>query len=200
MVPGLPWVVLFGLLIVVPAAADPPCITGSITAAPSTDPGFENLWKYTVTWDWNTSKGLSHADVFVILENLECRCHPGLIRFPDPAGTSDGETPGETACQAVLVGEYVCMGDPSIPEPMNAPAVKFEHADDPECEPGKSGSASACFYTVFPPAPYTVITGGLAAKHGTNTCLGDLSGTPPLGDCALPTVPTTWGTLKSHAH
>lgn len=177
-------------------AGEVACISGAVTAELSSDPGFEGLYKYTVTFSWSTSYGLSHADVFFALSNLECRCHPGIVLFPDPAGTAEGETPEGGSCTAVFSGEYACMGDPTIPEGMG-PAIKFEHPDDPECEPGKSGSGILCFYSPFPPSPYTVNPEGLGVKAGTTTCLGELVGTPPLGDCSVPTAPATWGTLKS---
>src|SRR5262245_50379466 len=48
------------------------CVSVSMTvsAAHSVDPGFEGLWKYTITGTWNVGQhALSHVDFFFALEN-----------------------------------------------------------------------------------------------------------------------------------
>jgi hypothetical protein len=189
---------VFALLVAIQLPAQAQCISGSITASFPDDPGYEGLWKYTVELSWDTgAQGLSHSSIFLGLENLECVCNPTIFQFPNPAGLSDGEDCNGGVDPVVYSGEYVCLGDPTIPVGMGKPAVKFDHVDNPECEPGSSGSGTFCFYSPFPPAPFTVDPEGLGVKYGTNTCLGEFSGTPPQGDCSVPAQITTWGLMKA---
>jgi hypothetical protein len=172
-------------------------IEGMVTAAISDDPGFEGLWKYSVTFQWETAKGLSHANVFLALKNCECVCQEGLIQFPDPAAESLGELPSGEPCTAQYVGEYVCMGDPTIPEAMNAPAVKYDAVTTEDgCEPGKTGVGYACFYTTLPPADVGRLPNGVGVKAGQDTCLGDVIGQLPVCDCTVQIEDTTWGEVK----
>ena len=60
-------------------------IEGMVTAAITDVPGFEGLWKYSITFQWDTEQALSHANVFLALQACECVCEEGLILFPDPA-------------------------------------------------------------------------------------------------------------------
>lgn len=188
--------VLLLAVLAAPALAEEPCsISGTISAEITNDPGFEGLYKYTLEFSWSTNKGLSHTDIFLGLENLICICEPIVVQFPDPAGTSDGEG-DEGDCEAQYAGQYACMGDPTIPQSLNMPAIKFE-ALNGGCEPTKSGSGTLCFYSPFPPAPYTENPEALGVKAGQDTCLGPLAGTPPLGDCSVPVEAASWGTLKN---
>lgn len=172
-------------------------IEGMVTAAISDDPGFEGLWKYTVTYEWDTDRGLSHANVFLALKNCECVCQEGLIQFPDPAAESLGELPSGEACTAQYVGEYVCMGDPTIPEAMNAPAVKYDAVTSEDgCEPGKTGVGFACFYTTLPPTNVGRLPNGVGVKAGQDTCLGDVIGELPVCDCTVQNESSTWGAVK----
>ncbi|MGH7726221.1 MAG: hypothetical protein ACREOU_12415 [Candidatus Eiseniibacteriota bacterium] len=190
------WIRIFAVLAVLatasPAAAVDDCadITMTVTASFPNDPGFEGLWKYCVTGSWDvTNNGLSHIDFFLALKNLECICDPGIVSFPDPAGSSTGE-----GCTSYYEGIYQCMGDPSIPAELRAPTIKFEHD---ECEPGVSGTGTWCFYSPLPPAPPTLYEDAVAIKHGPNTCIGDLFGEMPIADCSTPAAPMSWGAVKA---
>jgi len=111
-----------------PASATvPTCATLDMTVSAqlSSDPGFEGLYKYTVTGCWDVSQyGLSHIDFFLQLKDLECICDPRVIKFPTPGGTSDGVS-DEGACKVTYTGKYNCMGDPTVPAELKAPTVKF---------------------------------------------------------------------------
>ena len=186
------------LVVARPAMAVEDCATVSmvVTAELSTDPGFEGLYKYTVTGTWDVGQfGLSHIDFFLTLKDLECICDPRVIQFADPAGTSDGE--GLTdPCKVEYEGKYNCTGDPTVPSELQVPTVKF-NAIAGDCEPGVTGTGTWVFYSPFPPAPYSVDPEGVAIKHGQQVCLGPLAGTMPMGDCATPAETKSWGGVKA---
>ena len=172
-------------------------IHGMITAEITNDPGFEGLYKYSITFWWDTSKGLSHTDVFLDLENCECICDEGIVLFPSPAAESTGELPDETECTAEYEGDYVCMGDPTIPQGMG-PAVKWDAVTGEDgCEPGKTGMGYACFYSPLPPSPINSLPEGIGVKAGQDTCLGPIDGVFPMCDCTVQIEVETWGGVKS---
>ena len=190
-------IVLGGFMAARPALAVTPCATLSmtVTAALSSDPGYEGLYKYTVTGSWDVTQfGLSHIDFFLQLKSLECICDPRVIKFG--GGTSTGSDPNG-ACVVQYVGKYNCMGDPTVPAELQAPTVKFDVPDDATCRPGTVGTGTWVFYSPFHPGPYTVDPDGAAIKHGQGVCTGSLAGTMPFGDCTTATRPTSWGNLKS---
>ena len=187
-----------GLAVAVPAQAGGDCASASmtVTAALSNDPGFEGLYKYTVTGSWDVSQfGLSHIDFFLELETLECICDPSVVQFANPAGTSSG-TNDEGPCKVNYTGQYLCMGDPTVPSELQSPTIKFDQAEG-DCEAGVTGTGTWVFYSPFPPAPYSVYPDGLAIKHGQGVCTGDLSGQMPMGDCSTPAHPKSWGNVKA---
>ncbi len=166
-----------------------------VTATFPNDPGFEGLYKYTVTGSWDVTQfGLSHIDFFLALENLKCVCNPAVVKVPDPAGTSDGEGDVEP-CKVEYEGQYNCMGDPTVPAELAAPTVKFNTIEG-DCEAATTGTGTWVFYSPFAPAPFSVYPNGAAIKHGQDVCTGDLSGQLPEGDCSVPASPTSWGALK----
>lgn len=186
------------LAIAGPALAVDDCAEVSmvVTAQLSTDPGFEGLYKYTVTGSWDiTQFGLSHIDFFLTLKDLECICDPRVVQFGTPAGTSDGEGYVEP-CTVLYEGVYNCKGDPSVPSELRAPTIKF-NALAGDCEPGVTGTGTWVFYSPFPPAPYSVDPEGVAIKHGQQVCLGALAGTMPMGDCTTPAESKSWGGVKA---
>jgi hypothetical protein len=193
-------ILLFALLVVIAQpdlAAAQVCASGTITAVPSTDPGFQGLYKYCVEVSWDLGRyDLSHLDIFLVLETCECVCDPELIRFGYPAGTASGEWEG-SPCSLDYLGQYACTGDPSIPSELNGPAVKFEPDAGAACEPGLTGSGTFCFYSPMPPRAPTGVSTGIAIKHGQQVCYGPLFGEFPSCDCALPTRVSSWGALKA---
>ncbi len=187
------------LVTVVPMSASATTcqINGAITAELTNDPGFEGLYKYTVTFTWDTDQGLSHTSIFLALANCECVCEPNLFSFGSPAGSSLGELPNGEECTALYEGSYVCMGDPTIPEAMNSPAIKFDAIGDPEgCEPGKTGVGIACFYSPLPPGPINSAPNAIGVKAAGQTCLGPVDGFLPMCDCSVQIETSTWGEVK----
>jgi hypothetical protein len=170
-------------------------VSMTVDATFPNDPGFEGLYKYTVTGCWDVTQfGLSHIDVFLALKTLECICDPNVVKFPVPGGTSDGV--GDSGpCTVNYEGLYFCMGDPSIPAELAAPTVKW-NALNGECEPGTEGCGTWVFYSPFPPAPSATHEDAVAIKHGQLVCVGDLTGELPMGDCSTPSRPTSWGSMK----
>jgi hypothetical protein len=195
------FVVLGVLVSARPALAVDACesLSVTVTAELSTDPGFEGLYKYTVTGSWDVSQfGLSHIDFFLQLKDLECICDPRVVKFGSPAGTSDGQ--GDAGpCVVEYEGVYSCKGDPTVPAELAAPTIKFNAAGE-DCEPGVTGTGTWVFYSPFPPAPYSVDPEGAAIKHGQLVCVGALAGTMPMGDCSTPARAASWGGMKAMYH
>ena len=167
------------------------CVSGEVVAEMATEPGYQGLYKYTLTVTWDLDRhDLSHLDFFLELQNCECICDDRFVQFTSPAGqSSDG------GCVSQYEGDYVCMGDPSLPPSFWSPAVKFEPSGD--CEPGLSGSGTFCFYSPMPPVQNPVDPDGLAIKHGQEICTGSLSGQFPACECALQQETHTWGQVKA---
>lgn len=181
-------------LVASPAAAQQ-CGSGSITVTVSSDPGFVGLYKYCVDVSWNLDQfGLSHLDVFLGLPDCPCICDPNFVKFATPAGSA---SPPDDSCDHPFLGSYVCKGDPSLPAGMNGPAVKFTPDAVSTCDVSLGGSGTFCFYSPMPPAAPATHTNALAIKHGQETCYGDIVGSLPICDCALPTQTGTWGALKA---
>ena len=175
-------------------ASDCASVSMTISAAPSTDPNFPNMWKYTVTGSWSvTPRALSHLDFFVALMANECTCAPGVVGFPAVAGTSTGEP---EPCTVEYDGMYLCDGDPTAPSSLNVPTVKYEAKPGQSCEPSTEGSGTWYFYSVFPPAGPSTIPDGVGIKYGSFFCTGPLTGTLPTFDCSTPARPGSWGQLK----
>jgi hypothetical protein len=160
----------------------------TVTSELSTDPGFEGLYKYTVTGSWDvTQYGLSHIDFFLTLKDLECICDPRVAQFATPAGTSNGEgdRPVHRACRRVQL---------RAPEhsPELRATIKF-----PVSRAGKRRRTGTGSSIAFPPSPYSVDPEGVAIKHGQQVCLGALAGTMPMGDCSTPAETKSWGGVKA---
>jgi hypothetical protein len=183
-------------LLAAPQVSLAQCSSGTLTAEITTDPGFEGLYKYTLTLDWNFPMyALSHPALFLDFEACECACDPGVALFGTPAGHTTSEEDG-LVCENDWFGEYVCTGDPSLPGTVNGPAVKWD-PDETLCTPGTVGSGTLCFYTPLPPAASLTHTGAIALKHDTEICYGDIVGTMPICDCTVGVEATSLGKVKA---
>ena len=180
--------------VAVPArAGDVACVSGTVTVSQPNDLGFEGLYKYCVTASWDVGQfGLSHIDFFLELANCECACDAGLVQFATPSGTSNGEP---EPCTVEYEGEYLCTGDPSIPDDMNGPVVKHNAISEDDCEAGTAGTGTWCFYTSLPPAP--VSGHAVAIKHGQEVCYGQIVGQLPMCQCSTPAHHSSWGRMKA---
>ena len=120
---------------------------------------------------------------------------PRVIKFPTPGGTSTG-TSDAGPCTVYYTGVYNCKGDPTVPAELQAPTIKF-NTDDGPCVTATTGTGTWVFYSPFAPGPYSVDPEGAAIKHGQGICVGTLSGTMPMGDCATPATAKSWGGVKA---
>jgi len=176
-----------------------PCASGDFTATATfpNDPGFEGLWKYTLSGSWDTgaANGLSHIS-FLINFECPCVCEEGFAYFDTPAGTATGVDSLGGPCEAEFIGLNECAGDPTIGS--NAPAIKFELPEDQGCETTNTGTGTWCFYSAQSPLPAAVYAEAVVIKFGNNECSGTLTGNLP--DCTecgpVPVEESTWGSVK----
>lgn len=187
---------LFAALVAVfavPVVGEPD-IWATGTAWLSTDPCHAGYWEYCYEVHWATlPHGVSHVDVFLLLDECACACSPGYFAFEDTCGCGPG-TPNGTPCTVYYYGFFECFGDPSIE--VETPLVKFEPYED-GCEPAADGWAEVCFYSVAAPI-YNFYPGVIALKFGQLWATGDLDG--PLPDCDTSysgREPSTWGAVKA---
>jgi hypothetical protein len=176
-----------------PVLADPDVwATGS--AWLSTDPDHAGYWEYCYEVSWaGLPHGVSHVDVFLLLDECVCACSPGYFAFADTCGSGPG-TPDGPLCTVYYYGLFECFGDPSIE--VETPLVKFEPYEN-GCEPAKDGWAHVCFYSVAAPI-YNMYPGVIALKFGLLWAVGDLDG--PLPDCDTSYSSagrSTWGAVKA---
>ena len=156
---------------------------------------FEGYWCYTIEFSWESTQSLSHVSGFVGLDGLVCACDPGLMTFPDTAGSTTGVEDG-VECTLDYIGEYLCTGDPSLPDPISdVAAVKFDPSSD-SCDAGSTGSGTFTFYSLIAPGSGDVHTDAMVIKAGQNVVSGDLLGPLPAADCALPVQEQAWGAIK----
>jgi len=191
------------LLLAIPglAFAQTPCDSLELTVKVTfpNDPGYEGLYKYSIQGAWDVGGfGLSHLDVFLQLEECQCKCQPGIVQFTTVAGQSSGVMEGTPdSCTVYFSGEYLCEGDPSISEEFAGPTVKFDAEDAGACEAGVMGSGSWWFYSALPPGSSQTYAGRAAIKHGQDICVGDVVGQLPICQCPTAVESKTWGGVKS---
>jgi len=180
------------LLVGVSASANPDCwATGS--AWMSTDPGYEGYWKYCYEFSWSgLPHGLSHVDVFLMLDDCSCVCAPGYFAFADTVGSGPGDNGGP--CTVYYHGFFECYGDPIMG--VDTPLIKFEYYEN-DCEPETDGWAYLCFYSVAAPIPAGTYDDAVGIKFGTDTDMGRLDGVLPSCDAASGTDATSWGNVKA---
>ena len=107
---------LAGLLALLPAISQAQS-SGSvdilIAAMESNDPGYEGLYKYTITGNWDLGDGGAISYIlFSLGDECPCLCDTALstIVFPNPGGTATGETIRGRECQARFAGFIECGG------------------------------------------------------------------------------------------
>ena len=163
-------------------------ISGTVTAELQTSGPFAGLYKYTSVLTWRTDQGLSNVTMDCGFGQCpEATCNQTFL-FDDPAGFGDGEG----GCTMEFTGEFNCQGNPSIG--FIDPAIKWDAVGD--CQPGKSGTVTLCFYTNLGPradyvAPVFII------KNGGGVCRGTVTGDCPAAPCVVPTAEMTWGQVKA---
>ncbi|MDD3641957.1 MAG: hypothetical protein PHQ19_00615 [Candidatus Krumholzibacteria bacterium] len=196
---------VFAVLLLLPAALSAQscdALEFTVSAEPSTDPGFEGWYKYTVSGYWAVSGveeggGLSN---FLFSLGMECPClcdpdYDAEIGFPAPAGTSTGEYDDAPCDNVEYIGEAECGGYEDI---TTDDVIKFEVLAG-ECEPVDSGTGTWVFYSTLPPLDDAVYGNAVMIKYGEMTCWGDLSGQlPDCWDCiSVGTSEQSWGATKT---
>jgi hypothetical protein len=191
---------LLALCFATPVFAEGPYIWGTSSAEVSTDPGFEELWKYCLGIGWDVTAldaattGMSHISVALGLEACACVCDAGFFAFPDTIGNGYGVS--EPTCTLYYHGHFLCDGDPTVPE-FNGTTIKIEYFEN-GCEPADAGSLHVCLYSVASPTAPQVFQGQLAIKAGATIIeYGDLDGVLPSCDCPTPAVTFTWSRMKA---
>jgi hypothetical protein len=169
-------------------------IGGNATAIRITEPGLEGYWKYCINIDWDVSQysdgahGQSHVSIVLGLEECLAYCGEACFSLPDTVGVSDGEG----GCQVYYYAELDLFGDPTIPPAVST--LKFEPYPA-ACEPDVSGTASVCFYSLFPPRVADSNPGSLWIKFGQFTEEGFITGRLPSCSTAA-TENSSWGGIK----
>src|SRR5262245_28872758 len=175
-------------------------VSMTVTATFPNDPGFEGLWKYTLSGSWDVGQhALSHLDILLMLEDCPIICDAGVFRFASPAGQSTGEDSVGNPCTLFYSGSFLCNGDPSIPPSLREPTAKFQPTSGQSCSTTTEGSGTWFFYSILSPGPETVHTGVIVIKHGNSACTGDVTGRLPT--CQTTAVEeNTWGRVKMLFH
>jgi hypothetical protein len=174
-----------------------------VSAELTYDPGYEGLYKYTISGYWEVSGveqgwGLSYL-LFSLGTSCPCLCDSTLdvIYFPDPAGTSTGiDNITEEPCEVIYQGYLECNGLEDI---TTDDVVKFEVPDNQTCEPTHYGTGTWIFYSTMPPLPWDEYINAAMLKYGEMMCWGDISGQlPNCFECVPTSVErSTWGKIKS---
>ena len=174
-----------------------------VSAELTSDPGYEGMYKYTISGYWGVSGveqgwGLSYL-LFSLGTECPCLCDSTLevIHFPDPAGTSTGiDTDTEEPCEVVYLGFVECNGLEDI---TTDDVIKFEVPDNQTCEPIHYGTGTWIFYSTMPPLPWDEYVNAGMIKYGEMMCWGNISGQFP--DCyqciPVSTEDSSWGRIKS---
>ena len=182
------------LLVAFTAQAQTDYIGGSATATRISEPGLEGYWKYCMTINWDTSqypdgaRGQSHMSIVLGLEECLGYCGESCFMFPDTVGVSDDVD----GCSVYYYAELDLKGDSTIPPATST--LKFEPYSA-DCEPGVTGTASVCFYSIFPPRVADYLPGSIWIKFGQFVEEGIITGSLP-GCRTAATENSSWSGIK----
>ncbi len=197
---GLFVIGIAALLPVTVSAQNCDLIDIEVTAEVSTDPGYEGLYKYTVSGNWEVSgneegQAISHID-FLLGFECPCLCDSSTseIFFPNPAGTSTGENDRGTACEVRYNGMVACGGLPET----GYDVLKYEILGA-KCTPLVAGSGTWIYYSTMAPLPWAEYADAVIVKYGEMVCYGTLKGQLPNCHECMPvsTEHESWGAVKS---
>lgn len=182
-----------------PVASQAQCINGALTAEFQSQGEHAGLWKYCMAFDFGTDGPLQEIVIDfwyfkVCAEGVGCSDH---WTFDEVAGRAFGAD----GCEMKLSGSIDCKGDNLIGSP--GPLLRFAVTPVDGCQPDYAGKGSLCFYTEFGPMGGGDTSGipqgdnmAVYGIAGGNDCVGYFSGPRPSA-CVTPTLPHTWGSLKS---
>ena len=173
-----------------------------VSAEVTNDPGFEGMYKYTISGYWEVSGpeqgwGLSYI-IFSLGTQCPCLCDSEageVVEFPDPAGTSTGvDNQTEEPCEIVYLGSLECNGLEDITTDI---VVKFEVPDNQSCEPIHYGTGTWFFYSTLAPLTGDYID-AIIIKYGEMLCEGvHFCDVPNCYECvSVPTEKSSWGSIK----
>jgi hypothetical protein len=188
-------IIIFAIVVLVMPTVASAGVTATSTVSLGTGQ-YAGYWCYTISYTWDSPQSLSNVGVFLGLEGLECACEPGLFVFPVPAGSSVGESDGES-CSIDYEGNYSCQEyDGYPPEFANLAVVRFDPISEP-CEAGSTGSGTLTFYSLLAPGSTLQHPDKIVIKHGSEgTTLGSIIGPLPAANCAVPSHVRSWSTIK----
>ena len=192
--------VVIGILALLPvnlSAQNCDLIEIEVTAELSVDPGYEGMYKYTISGNWEVD-GVDAVSYILYSLGAECPClcdsSIGMVEFPNTAGTSTGENNRGDACEARYNGFVECSGLLETDD-----IVLMYEVFGAGCDPVEIGSGTWIVYSTMSPLPWAEYPGAVYVKYGNNTCTGTLTGQLP--DC-LECMPVSveqdsWGAIKS---
>ena len=194
---GLVVIGLFALLPVTVSAQNCDSIEIEVTAEVSMDPGYEGLYKYTISGDWDVD-GVGAVSYVLFSLGAECPClcdsSISMVYFPNTAGTSTGEDQRGNPCEARYDGAIECHG---LLETSDI-VLKYEVFGS-MCDPAETGTGTWIVYSTMSPLPWAEYPGAVYVKYGDNICTGTLTGQLPNCIECIPvsTESDSWGALKS---
>ncbi len=194
---GLAIAGLLALLPVTISAQDCDLIGIEVSAELSTDPGYEGMYKYTISGNWEYS-GIGAVSYFMFSLGAECPClcdsTISVVDFPNFAGTSTGENNRGEPCEARYNGFVECSGLLETDDVV----LKYEVVGE-MCLPVDTGSGTWVLYSTMSPLPWAEYPDAVYVKYGDNICTGPLTGQLPncLECIQVSTDNKTWGAVKS---
>ena len=188
---------LIALLPVTISAQNCDLVEIEVTAEVSVDPGYEGMYKYTISGNWEVS-GVGAVSYILFSLGVECPClcddGMGGAYFTNTAGTSTGENNKGGACEARYNGFIECNGLQETDDIV----LKFE-VFGANCDPVETGTGTWIVYTTVGPLPWAEYPDAVYVTYGSNMCTGTLTGQLPNGlECIqVSTDHKTWGAVKS---
>jgi hypothetical protein len=194
---GLAVIGIIALLPVTLSAQNCDLVEIEVTATLSMDSGYEGLYKYTISGNWEVD-GVGAVSHFLFSLGAECPClcdsSIGMVYFPNTAGTSTGENNKGEACEARYNGFVECSGLLETDDVV----LKYEVLGA-SCDPVETGSGTWIIYSTMSPLPWAEYPDAVYVKYDNNICTGTLTGQLPNGLECFPvsTDKSSWGKLKS---
>ena len=188
---------LIALLPVTISAQNCDLIEIGVTAEVSVDPGYEGMYKYTISGNWDVD-GVGAVSYFLFSLGVECPClcdsSASMVYFPNTAGTSTGENNKGGACEVRYNGFIECTGLVETDDIV----LKYE-VFGASCDPMETGTGTWIVYTTMAPLPWAEYPDAVYVKYGSNICTGTLVGQLPncLECIQVSTDQKTWGAVKS---
>ena len=169
----------------------------TVSVSLSDDRGFEGLYKYSLEAKWGDgSYKFGRVEIAIPHGNCDCACSSGIVTFATPAGTASGMDSQVRPCTIGYHGGVTCKRARSTPpEPQN-PIVQFDQIPA-GCQADTVVAAAWCFYSTWPPAPWSEFPHAVSVKDAGSFCTARVRGQFPMCSCRTAALPCTWGRMKS---